>query len=227
VAKKRKKEEKKEAFKKPEFDEVEFMQKELGNTKIALLTIIFSIPIAVLAYAVTLAGLPAAGFLIGIGSLFLLRYLYEFFNIETEEFKTKDWLGNAAMFFFTWLAVWVLILNMPFSDLTSPTIGKVEIGGCIGLEVVKRGIQNTCETGPSNATIVTFSSEVTDNSKVESVLLETITPQAQYPMGKVPASEDYAAQLTLLQSESITFRIVATDNNGHTSKSPDYTITGT
>jgi hypothetical protein len=224
VAKKRRKEEKKEAFKKPEFDEVEFMQKEIGNTKVAFLTIIFSIPIAVLAYAVTLAGLPAAGFLIGIGAIFLLRYLYEFFNIDTEEFQTKDWLGNSAMFFFTWLAIWVLILNMPFSDLTTPTIGKVEIAGCIGLEVVKKGQQNNCDTGPTNSTIVSFTTKVTDNSGVQSVSL--VASQVEYPMGKVPGNERYATQLGLSNTDTIIFRIVATDDNGHTAESPEYTITG-
>lgn len=225
MAKKRRKEEKKVAFKTPEFDEVEFMQKEVGNTKIALLTIIFSFPIAFLAYAVTLAGLPAAGFLIGIGAIFLLRYVYGLFNIDTEEFQTKDWLGNSAMFFFTWLAIWVLILNMPFSDLTTPTIGKVEIGGCIGLVVVKPGEQNTCETGPTNSTIVSFTTKVTDNSGVQSVSL--VTSQIEYPMGKVPGSDKYATQLGLSDTDTIIFKIVATDDNDHTAESSEYTITGT
>jgi hypothetical protein len=229
VAKKRRKtEEKKERFKVPEFDEVEFMQKEIGNTKVALLTIAFSIPIAVLAYFVTLGGLPAAGFLIGIGSIFLLRYLYQFFNVDTDEFKTKDWLGNGAMFFLTWLAVWVLILNMPFSDLTNPTIGKVEIGGCIGLEVVKKNTQNMCEIDnpPTNSTIVSFTSKVTDNAGVESVMLVTTT-QAEYPMGRVPGTKEYSTQLPLTEGDSISFNIVAMDKNGHKEVSDGYTITGT
>jgi len=227
VAKKRKKEEKKEFFKKPEFDEIEFMQKEIGNTKVALLTIIFSIPIAVISFFITLAGLPAAGFLVGVGSIFLLRYVYEFFNVDTEEFERKTWLGNAAMFFFTWLAVWVLILNMPFSDLTSPSISSVEVYGCIGLEKLERGSQNMCGIqSPTNTTTVSFTTKVTDNTGVQSVTLVATTPQGEYPMDKVPDSEKYAAQLPLEEGNSIVFRIVATDKNGHKNESPEYIITG-
>ncbi len=227
MAKKRRKEEKKEFFKKPEFDEVEFMQKEIANTKVAMLTIIFSIPIAVISFLITLAGLPAAGFLLGVGSIFLLKYVYEFFNVDTEEFEKKTWLGNAAMFFFTWLAIWVLILNMPFSDLTSPSIGSVEVYGCIGLEKLAKDTQNMCGIqSPTNTTMVSFVTKVTDNVGVQSVTLVATTPQGEYPMDKVPNSKDYVAQLPLEEENSIVFRIVATDKNGHKSESPEYIITG-
>lgn len=225
MAKKRRKtEEKKERFKKPEFDEVEFMQKEIGNTKIALLSIAFSIPIAVLAYVVTLAGLPVAAFLIGIGSIFLLKYVYQFFNIETDKFENKDWLGNGAMFFLTWLAIWVLILNMPFSDLTDPTVGKVKMWGCPGIAEITLDskIDNTCAlNGTHEFTIVTT---VTDNSEVQTVVIQFTSPSTDsYPMIK-GSGDVYSYTLLLTEGESRTFHIFAEDINGHTEISPTFTF---
>jgi hypothetical protein len=226
VAKKRRKtEEKKEAFKVPEFDEVEFMQKEVGNTKVALLTIAFAFPIAILAYFVTLAGLPVAGFLIGIGSIFLLRYFYQFFNVDTDEFQTKDWLGNGAMFFFTWLAVWVLVLNMPFSDLTDPTIGKVRMMGCPDDTdfVLTTKASNTCTLSPNESHDFTIWTEVTDNSEVHSVTIQFTSPQESYEMIK-GSGDVYTFNLLLSDGDSRIFHVIAEDINGHKESSPSYTF---
>lgn len=227
MAKKRRKtEEKKEYFKKPEFDEVEFMQKEIGNTKIALLSIAFSIPIAVLAYVVTLAGLPVAAFLIGIGSIFLLKYVYQFFNIETDKFETKDWLGNGAMFFLTWLAIWVLILNMPFSDLTNPTVGKVKMLGCPGIAemTLDSKIDNTCTLSPNQSREFTVTTTVTDNSEVHTVVIQFTSPSTDfYPMIK-GSGDSYSYTLILTEGESRSFHIFAEDINDHTEISPTFTF---
>lgn len=227
MAKKRRKtEDKKEYFKKPEFDEVEFMQKEIGNTKVALLTIIFSVPIAILAYLVTIAGLPVAAFLIGIGSIFLLRYVYQFFNIETDEFQTKDWLGNGAMFFLTWLAIWVLILNMPFSDLTNPTVGKVNMLNCPGIPEIELDSKavNTCTLQLNETRDFTVTTTVTDNNEVQTVVIQFTSPSTDsYPMTK-GSGNSYSYSLFITEGESRTFHIVAEDVNGHTETSPTFTF---
>lgn len=226
MAKKRRKaEEKKEYFKKPEFDEVEFMQKEVGNTKVALLTIIFSVPIAILAYLITLAGMPVAAFLIGIGSIFLLRYVYQFFNIETDEFQTKDWVGNGAMFFLTWLAIWVLILNMPFSDLTNPTIGKVNMMNCPGIAEMTLDSEsdNTCTLAPNETRDFTVTTTVTDNSEVQTVVIQFTSPTVSYVMTK-GSGDSYSYSLLISEGESRTFHIVAEDVNGHIETSPTFTF---
>lgn len=226
MAKKRRKaEEKKVYFKKPEFDEVEFMQKEIGNTKVALLTIIFSVPIAILAYLITLAGMPVAAFLIGIGSIFLLRYVYQFFNIETDEFQTKDWVGNGAMFFLTWLAIWVLILNMPFSDLTNPTIGKVNMMNCPDIAEITLDSEsdNTCTLSPNETRDFTVTTTVTDNSEVQTVVIQFTSPTVSYVMTK-GSGDSYSYSLLISEGESRTFHIVAEDVNGHTETSPTFTF---
>jgi hypothetical protein len=228
VAKKRRKEEKKEVFKKPEFDEIEFMEKEISNTKVAMLTILFSFPIAVVSFFITLGGLPAAGFLVGVGSIFLLKYVYQFFNVDVERFETKDKLGNAAMFFFTWLAVWVLILNMPFSDLTSPTISKVKLQGCPTETIIslKSNTQHTCEITVSSHSF-TIEAKVTDNSEVRSVTLVMSSPNSTaVPMTK-DRSDYYVHSILLSEGQNLIFYIEAEDRNGHTTTSPTYTFSVT
>lgn len=225
MAKKRRKEEKKEVFKRPEFDEIEFMQKEIATTKVAVITILFALPIAVVSFGITLVGLPAAGFLIGIGSVFLLKYVLEFFNVDTKQFEWKDKLGNGAMFFFTWLAVWVLILNVPFTDLTNPNIGSITIVGCSDPATLKlkSDIQNVCEID-STSTILTIESKITDNSDVRSVTIHITSPTSiTTDMNGLP-SDKYAYYLTLTEGETLDFFIVAEDVNGHTETSSPYVV---
>ncbi len=225
MAKKRRKEEKKEVFEKPEFDEVEFMQKEIATTKVAMITILFALPIAVVSFGITLVGLPAAGFLIGIGSVFLLKYVLEFFNVDTEQFELKDKLGNGAMFFFTWLAVWVLILNVPFTDLTNPNIGTVTIVGCSNPSTLKLkgGIQNACEIDAPSASI-TIESKITDNSDVSSVTIHITSPTTTTADMFELSGDKYAYYLTLAEGENLDFYIVAEDVNGHTETTPSYRV---
>ncbi|MCK4444951.1 MAG: hypothetical protein KAW09_10430 [Thermoplasmata archaeon] len=225
MAKKRKKEEKKEAFKKPEFDEIEFMQKEISNTKVAMLTIMFALPIAVVSYFVTIGGLPAAGFLIGVGSIFLLKYVYEFFNVETENFGMKEKLGNGAMFFFTWLAVWVLILNMPFGDLTNPTISDVKMLGCPDDPIIemKGDTQHTC-TIDASSNDFTIEARVTDNSDVKSVTIHITSPGDETQSMTESSDHEYRYTKMLSPNDNLVFYIVAEDINGHKETSEDYTF---
>lgn len=228
MAKKRRKEEKKEVFKKPEFDEIEFMEKEISNTKVAMLTILFSFPIAVVSFFVTLSGLPAAGFLIGVASIFLLKYVYQFFNVDVENFETKDKLGNAAMFFFTWLAVWVLILNMPFVDLTSPTISKVKLLGCPTETAMslKSNTQHTCEITVSSHSF-TIEARITDNSDVRSVTFVMSSPNSTSVAMTEDRNNYYVHSIILSEGQNLIFHIEAEDKNGHTSTSPSYTVSVT
>ncbi len=224
MAKKRKKEEKKEVFKKPEFDEVEFMQKEISNTKVAMLTIMFALPIAVVSYFVTLGGLPAAGFLIGVGSIFLLKYVYEFFNVETEDFGMKEKLGNGAMFFFTWLGVWVLILNMPFGDLTSPTISDVKISGCQSTIIELKGdTQHTCTIAAASENF-TITARVTDNTDVRRVTLHFTTPSEDPQPMTEGSDHKYSYSRIMSSGENLVFCLVAEDINGQKETSPVYTF---
>jgi hypothetical protein len=133
MAKKRKKDkgrkEEEYEFKPPEFDEKEFLKKELRDTRTVLITVgyagLFGVLAAVLAnISSKLIGLS---FLLVFVGLYSLRYFYPLIKIKTEDFQKKNWAGNVAWFFLTFLAVWVLTFNYPVSDHASPAVEDVVI----------------------------------------------------------------------------------------------------
>lgn len=227
MAKKRRKEKEKEkeVFKKPEFDEVEYMKKEISNTRIAMITIIFAIPIAIVSYLVTLANLAIFGFLIGVACIFFLKYVYGFLKVDTSEFEKKDWLGNAAMFFFTWLAIWVLVLNMPFSDLTKPTVSSIQVEGC-GL-VTGSNKDYTCNLGTNLSEDHIISATATDNAGVRNVRIRITSSSVtdEYAMQKTSGSHEYYYVLNV-ERDFYSFEIVAEDSNSHVKVVSGYTIKG-
>lgn len=133
MAKKRKKDKKTEdeeyEFTPPEFKEREFLQKELKDTRAAIVTVGIAVLFGVLAAVVTATspGLSAIAFLIGIAGIFLLKYIYGMLKVDISGFTKKNWAGTIVTYFFTFLAIWVLLINTPFADLADPSIDDVVI----------------------------------------------------------------------------------------------------
>lgn len=127
MAKKRKKDKKQEEeyeFKPPEFDEREFLKKELRDTRAAIVSVGVAALFGVIAGVVTAfaSGLVALAFFIGIAGIFSLKFIYEMLGVDIRTWTKKNWAGTVATYFFTFLAVWVLTINTPFADLTKPSI---------------------------------------------------------------------------------------------------------
>lgn len=132
MAKKRKKDKKQEEeyeFKPPEFKEREFLEKELRDTRAAIATVGVAVLFGVLAGVVTAASNALVGlaFIIGIAGIFSLKFLYELMGVDIGGFTRRNWAGTVVTYFFTFLAIWVLLLNTPFVDLTDPSIDKVTV----------------------------------------------------------------------------------------------------
>lgn len=124
MAQKKKKEpQKKEAQKKeetfewtpPDFNEREFLEKDIKGTKALLVSAMISVVFGVLAFFTQSFYWPAGMVLILIGML-SLRYIYPFFKIDLKDLDKKAWAGNLAMFFLLALGVWIMLLNPPFSS---------------------------------------------------------------------------------------------------------------
>ncbi len=133
MAKKRKKDRAKKEeeyeFTPPEFDEKEFIRKELRDTKTVLITVGYAACFGVMATALahisnSLIGLS---FLLVFVGLYSLKYFYPFLRIKTEDFQKKNWAGNVAWFFLTFLAVWILTFNFPISDHANPKVEDIVI----------------------------------------------------------------------------------------------------
>src|SRR4030066_885510 len=130
MAKKRKKDKaevEEYEFTPPEFNEKEFLKKELTDIKVGLITVIFAIALGVVAAIVTLLNdeLVIIAFFVGIAGIATLKQFYAIVRVDTTEFKKKNWAGNIASYFFTFLAIWVLLINVPFTDHASPDIENV------------------------------------------------------------------------------------------------------
>ncbi|MGQ9587560.1 MAG: hypothetical protein ACUVT7_04165 [Thermoplasmata archaeon] len=130
MAKKRKKEKERGEeyeFKPPEFDEKEFLRQELRNTRIALYTIGYAGLVGVAAGLVSMVSRDLLGvaFLLVILGIVSLKWVYLLLKVDVKSFTRRNWAGNIGTYFFTFLAVWVLLLNMPFADNSKPSIDKV------------------------------------------------------------------------------------------------------
>lgn len=132
MAKKRKKQKAKEEeyeFTPPEFDEREFLKKEIRDTKTTLITIGYGAVFGVVAALISMASnnLVGASFLLVFVGIYSLKHFYAFLRIKTDEFQKKNWAGSVAWFFLTFLAVWVLAFNFPFSDHANPKVEDVVV----------------------------------------------------------------------------------------------------
>jgi hypothetical protein len=130
MAKKRKKgkpEPEEYEFRPPDFDEKEFLKKELRDTRTALVTITYAIVFGIIAGMISMMGtnLMAVAFLAGIAGIVTLGTFYKLAKVDTSGMKRRNWVGNIGTFFFTFLAIWVLMLNMPFADHARPTVDQV------------------------------------------------------------------------------------------------------
>ena len=91
--------------------------------------VLWTLPAALVSYGLTLAGVAVVAFFAGIGMMLLLKWVMPILKIDISQYKRKDWIGHGLTFFFSWLAFWILLLNPPFADLTSPTILSITVDG--------------------------------------------------------------------------------------------------
>jgi hypothetical protein len=123
MAKKRKKEKVEEGyeFKMPEFDEEEYLRKEVRDSKALFVTFGYAVLIGFVSFGLSFLDIALAA-LVGFIAIVFLRHLYPLVKVDTTKLEKKQWAGNIIMYLFAWLAVWILLTNPPFSDFASPTI---------------------------------------------------------------------------------------------------------
>jgi len=213
MAKKRRKEEKEEEFKLPEFDEEAYLRKEITATKLMLIVIFLAMIAAALSYFLTMAGVVVVAFFAGFSLIFLLRYLPSIFGVDTKGFEKKDWLGQATTYFFTWLAIWVLIMNVPFADVTLPSL-TVYVNG----QQVVSGRDPSA--GGKGWAIVT--AKVADNAGISGVW---ITEGSGSPIDMTPQPDGllWSSNVTVTSIKQIT--VAAEDISGNAPVSVQFLIT--
>lgn len=165
MARKKRKRQEEYEFKIPEFDEVEFMRKEVEAAKAAIATILYALLVGLMSYYLTLLGVAFAAAPVGFLALYGLRYVYPLLKLDISKFDKKAWAGNGAIFLFAWLAFWILLLNPPFLDLSPPVIHQARISG------VAENLGNGQQTMLSLGSNTSFEIQVlvTDNVQVTRV----------------------------------------------------------
>ena len=112
----------------PEFDEVGYMRKEIENAKISVVVIAWAAVGAILLYLLYQTGLAIVGFLLGLLVFGALYFLLPMLGLPIHGFKRRDWASHAMVYFFSWLAFSILLLNAPFSDHTYPVVSSFQAG---------------------------------------------------------------------------------------------------
>lgn len=110
----------------PEFDEVAYMRKEIEGGRAALATVGWAIIGAVVSFLLYSVH-PGLAFFAGIAVGFGMYLVLPLTGINIEPFKRRDWFSHGSVYFFSWLAFWILLLNPPFGDFTNPTIQAISV----------------------------------------------------------------------------------------------------
>jgi len=132
VAKKRRqKEVRKEDydFKFPEFDEVKFIKKEFTKAKVAFISAGYAVFFAIVSYILLSMSYEnwQVPVIVGFFAVFTLPLLFRQLKFDLEDFELKSWIGAGAIYFFIWLAVFIILCNPPFSDFAEPEIDSPDV----------------------------------------------------------------------------------------------------
>jgi hypothetical protein len=124
MAKKRRKQKEEEEsyeFKMPEFDEEEYLRKEVRDSKTLFVTFVYGVLIAFVSFGLNFVDVALAA-LVGFIAIIFIRHLYPLIGVDSSLLEKKQWATNIIFYIFTWLLVWIILSNPPFSDFQEPTI---------------------------------------------------------------------------------------------------------
>ena len=242
MAKKRKKQKAKKEeeyeFKPPEFDEKEFLRKEIRDTKTTLLTIGYGALFGGVAAAISMASnsLVGVSFLLVFVGIYSLKYFYALLKIKTEEFQKKNWAGSVVWFFLTFLAVWILAFNYPISDHANPKVEDVVVwvtdeatGNVTAIDYVYIPSQDTYGWEPRYGSLdsliyanagytVNITARVTDNGVLSSAEIAIGTVTSPYEPMTEEGVNRYGFEVSgtnLSSGTGLTFFIYALDDHGN------------
>ena len=101
-----------------EFDEEEFIRKDLYGTKVLLIVACFSIIIGVLCSCLQLSFADKTGLWLGLLLLFLgiaaIKPLLKLLRFDPELLERKSMVGNYILYLLLGLGIWILMVNPPF-----------------------------------------------------------------------------------------------------------------
>jgi len=224
MAKRKRKEEEEESdvpFKFPEFDRRGFILKEIAQAKILFAISGLALVFGIIAFILTKELNNAIiGLLIGIAGFFPIKTVAEK-SADTSVLEKKDWFGHYAIYFLTFLAVWVLLFNYPITDVSHPEITGVTVYlmqyNNTGNSSVEEWVPADNSTVPAGRNI-SIRAKITDNGRLASVRIiikdNSGTDIMNGTMMRTEGTHTFHFEPTeALRSGSYSFTITATDES--------------
>ena len=111
----------------PDFDEDAFIHREMVSFRTTAILFVWGILAAVATWGAFSAmdGSRGAWFLgLAIAAAFgvALKWVFPLLKTDIKHFGRREWLGTGALFFFTWLAFFLIAVNPPVSDFAAPRV---------------------------------------------------------------------------------------------------------
>ena len=122
-----------EVFKMPDFDKKEYAKEEINRAKASVVPVVLGTVFGIIS-AIVFISLSSSlswplGAAFGILGILLIKPVFPLFRVDISMLKKKDFLGHGAIYLFTWLVLFILLLNPPFADFTAPSVGNVHLEG--------------------------------------------------------------------------------------------------
>ena len=202
-------EEEKEVFTPPEFDEKEYIEEEMNKARASISIVVLGALFAVVSAVVFISTDSWAGSaLIGLSGFFFFKFIYPLFKADPSLLRKKDYVAHGAIYLFSWLAVFILCVNMPFADLSAPEIENVHLEG-----FVQADDGWFAYNGTGNFSDYRIVATVTDNSGIDSVEIK-YGNHTWMPMKSLENST-YIFNLSALPPRDTVFFVKAVDTNTH------------
>lgn len=208
----------------PDFDERDFLTKDMKGTKVLLVTALFSFIAGVVAFLFTDTSW-ILGMAVIIGMIVALRYIYPIFKIDVKAIEKKSWAGNIAMCFLLALGIWIVLMNPPFSDHTDPTLEDSEILVQIGSGnwTIVKNPSTDIDAGQN----ISFGVNASDMGGIESVEIDIHIQGEQGTFVDMENTEDQRYQFDTTfdiegNSSAVYYYVIkATDNYGNTAQTDE------
>jgi hypothetical protein len=214
------------AFVPPKFDENEFMQNEIKKGKTTHFTILLGIGMGCLSLGLTAANQKGLAVFFGFLVMVSMKNYFKIVKVDTDFFEKKEWIGAGGTYIFTWVVIWTLLINPPFSDFSSPDIKRIQVFGIDDDD-------NWTVYKSSNADTLIFAGEdvrinatITDNIGVKPESIEMVLDPSIQANVSGPTTWE-TTHLWTLHNVTVgehLISIISEDTNGHTS-SRDYRFT--
>lgn len=129
-----------------DFDEDAFIHREMVSFRTTSILFLWGIVAALVSWGLFAAVDGAkVGWLLGLGVATVfglaLKWIYPRLKADIKHFGKREWLGTGFLFFFTWLAFFIIAVNPPVSDFAPPRVDLLagppvqQAGGTVVIDV--------------------------------------------------------------------------------------------